>query len=244
MLALLGSTLTDKMYCSAGLIELVEVIEDGSHHKIYMVFPFLEGGRLLSYSQGKRIYLNDALNDVFLMDKAKVYIAQVSEALAVLHKRGIMHLDVKPENLLLDAAKERCILADFGSAKVLDGAIRVSGEIRGTQGTLAFLSPEACIEDVYNGYAADAWALAVTFHVSVYGVHPFDAVGQAKLLDNIATSDYTPPTTEQLEKLPTKTALSNLENEKLSEAFKSLFQKEKKYDDSFLRQLSAVLSEL
>jgi len=75
-----------------------------TEHKLYMVFDFFNGGELYHYlSEGGR----------FTEDRARFYAAEIASALDYLHRHGVVYRDLKPENLILDAAGHIRI-TDFG----------------------------------------------------------------------------------------------------------------------------------
>ncbi|GAQ90150.1 Serine Threonine protein kinase, partial [Klebsormidium nitens] len=102
---------------------------------------------------------------------ARFYLACAVTTLASLHTRGILHRDVKPENLLL-AADGYLTLVDFGAAcKYGPGH-----EARTVTfcGTADYLAPEVLLQRLYEwGPAADCWALGVTLFFMVTGRLPF-----------------------------------------------------------------------
>ena len=94
---------------------------------------------------------------------------QVLDALRAAHREGIAHRDVKPANIMLDAA-ERVVLTDFGIAAIDDAtALTATGQMVGSS---AYLAPERI-----NGHpataASDLWALGVTLYTAVTGRSPF-----------------------------------------------------------------------
>jgi alpha-tubulin suppressor-like RCC1 family protein len=86
----------------------------------------------------------------FPVDRVKHLLRDIGDALAHAHERGIVHRDVKPENIFLDEGTGRAMLADFGIARVGDGATGLT--IDGlTLGTPAYMAPEQI-----DGSSADA----------------------------------------------------------------------------------------
>ncbi|MEU4623965.1 protein kinase [Actinoplanes sp. NPDC023801] len=93
---------------------------------------------------------------------------QVLDALRAAHREGVLHRDVKPANILLDA--DRVVLTDFGIAAVDDAtALTTAGQMIGSP---AYLAPERV-----NGRpataASDLWSLGVTLYTAVTGRPPF-----------------------------------------------------------------------
>ncbi|KAM3388397.1 hypothetical protein ACQJBY_010897 [Aegilops geniculata] len=103
--------------------------------------------------------------------EAAAVAAQLAEALAICHRRGVAHRDVKPDNVLLDApdggegeGPVRARLADFGSAALVGG-----GEgARGLVGTPHYVAPEVVAGDEY-GEKADVWSAGVVLYVLLTG---------------------------------------------------------------------------
>jgi serine/threonine protein kinase len=94
--------------------------------------------------------------------------ADVAEGLDALHRRGRIHGDVKPENIL--RVGDSWALGDFGVTSVLEGSYAVT---RGA--TIDYRPPESAqaAEGSRQHRSADIWALGVSLHVAATGCHPF-----------------------------------------------------------------------
>ncbi|WP_433510071.1 serine/threonine-protein kinase [Nonomuraea sp. CA-143628] len=107
--------------------------------------------------------------------------AQVLSALRVAHAHGILHQDVKPGNIMLDADGS-AMLTDFGIATPMGGR----GDRRGTAGSPGYMAPERLNEHA-AGPASDLWSLGASLYTAVEGRPPFEralpaAVAAAVLL--------------------------------------------------------------
>ncbi|MFI7546640.1 serine/threonine-protein kinase [Actinoplanes sp. NPDC049599] len=114
---------------------------------------------------------------------------RVLDALRTAHREGIAHRDVKPANILLDAA-DRVVLTDFGIAAVDDAtALTATGQMVGSP---AYLAPER-INGRPAAPAADLWALGVTLYTAVTGSSPFQRDDTQATIAAVLTSRPTPP---------------------------------------------------
>ncbi|GAA3076329.1 hypothetical protein GCM10017600_09350 [Streptosporangium carneum] len=113
-----------------------------------------------------------AARGAFTPALAAMLLGQVSEALAAIHAAGVVHRDVKPENVLVTwpGGRPWARLTDFGVALIADGqALTHVSQVVGTQ---AYLAPEAA-QKRPTGAPADVYALGVTAYELFAGHRPF-----------------------------------------------------------------------
>src|SRR5262249_42469397 len=114
-------------------------------------------------------------------------LRDVARALAYAHERGIVHRDIKPDNVLLTSGA--AVVADFGVAKALSSA-RVRRERDGTNiptagtslGTPAYMAPEQAAGDPNTDHRADIYAFGVMAYEMLAGEPPFAHRAPAQLL--------------------------------------------------------------
>lgn len=102
-------------------------------------------------------------------------LGQLSDALRFLHSNGIVHRDIKDENVILDG-QGHCQLIDFGSA----AHWRPGRKWDTFSGTLDYASPEILRGELYSGKEQDVWALGVVGYVLICGETPFLSAEEAQ----------------------------------------------------------------
>ena len=120
---------------------------------------------------------------------AAALVATVAEALQHAHQRGVVHRDIKPGNILLDAAG-RPVVADFGLA------LREQDVGHGPRyaGTPAYMSPEQARGEGHRvDGRTDIFSLGVVFYELLTGRRPFHADSREELLEQIVTQEARPP---------------------------------------------------
>lgn len=118
---------------------------------------------------------------------------QIADALAVAHSRGIIHRDIKPQNLFL--TQDRIVkILDFGLAQ-RSGATRVT-RAGTTLGTIPYMAPEQ-VRGENTDQRADIWSLGVVFYECLTGRHPFDGNNDAAVLHSILNRDPKPPSQQR-----------------------------------------------
>ncbi len=114
---------------------------------------------------------------------------QVLAALRAAHALGIMHRDVKPGNVLIDAGG-RAVLADFGIARTQDSpALTTSGMLVGSP---SYIAPERARGE-QGGPESDLWSLGATLYALVEGRPAYDRAGALPTLMAVVNEDPDPP---------------------------------------------------
>ena len=127
---------------------------------VFTVMPFLTGGSL-----AERV----ARGPQNPVEVASV-VAQAASALDYAHRRGIVHRDVKPDNVLFDE-DGHALLTDFGIAETRSqGRLTASGRAMGTP---HYMSPEQALGKLVDG-RSDVYALGVLMYEALVGAPPFD----------------------------------------------------------------------
>jgi serine/threonine-protein kinase len=120
--------------------------------------------------------------------RAVALAAQLTEALAHAHAHGLVHRDVKPANILVQA-DDTILLTDFGVAR--DEALPSLTREGGFLGTLDYASPEQVRGEPVDA-RTDLWAVGVLMHELLTGNSPFVAPTQQALLHNILVAEPPP----------------------------------------------------
>ena len=161
---------------------LVPVLNAGSAGDVvYYVMPYIEGDSLAA-----RIGRDGALP----LDDVIRILRDVLDALAYAHARGVVHRDIKPDNILLSG--RHALVTDFGVAKAVTAAAEGAGGTTLTStgmalGTPAYMAPEQAAADPRVDHRADIYALGVVAYEMLAGRPPFTApTAQAMLAAQVA----------------------------------------------------------
>ncbi|HEX9166160.1 MAG TPA: serine/threonine-protein kinase, partial [Gemmatimonadales bacterium] len=136
--------------------------QGGNGELLYYVMPYVEGESLAA-----RLARDGAMA---IPDAVRI-LAEVADALAYAHQRGLVHRDIKPDNILLSG--QHALVADFGIARAAQDA----GGDRLTQtgmalGTPAYMAPEQAAGEAVD-HRADIYALGIVAYQALAGELPF-----------------------------------------------------------------------
>ncbi|KAL2115869.1 hypothetical protein VTJ04DRAFT_10124 [Mycothermus thermophilus] len=132
---------------------------------MYLVVDLMSGGDLRFHISRK----------TFTEEAVRFWISELGCALRYIHGQGIIHRDVKPDNVLLDA-DGHVHLTDFNVASdIVPGKLLTS-----KSGTLAYLAPEVYAGTGYD-VRADWWSLGVLFYECIYNKRPFEGNSESSL---------------------------------------------------------------
>jgi eukaryotic-like serine/threonine-protein kinase len=149
---------------------------------LYLVFEYIEGPSLKQRLQKGRLTAREAA----------ALSRQLGGALAVAHAAGVVHRDIKPDNVILSRRGAR--LADFGIARLPDSTLTVPGSLLGTP---AYSAPETID---HSGFSAqsDQFSMAATLFEAVSGRRAFPG-DEAGAVAALVQSFEPPPFAEALE---------------------------------------------
>jgi predicted Ser/Thr protein kinase len=142
---------------------------------VWFVMAFIEGETL-----GERVRSRGALTAA---ETARI-LREIAWALAYAHAQGVIHRDLKPDNILIERATGRAVLTDFGIARRLEATgLTVGGELIGTP---EFMSPEQVEGEALDG-RSDLYSLGIVGFYCLSGRLPFEAGSLPALLVQQAT---------------------------------------------------------
>jgi [calcium/calmodulin-dependent protein kinase] kinase len=144
------------------VVQLYEVIE--TRDKLHIFMEYLPGGPVMA---GKAEV--EPFKD---MERIRRYLRDLVMGLEHLHALGVVHMDIKPENLILDS-EDRLKIIDFGVAMIVKG----DSKIRKYQGTPAFTPPETIADGPFMPWPLDVWAVGITLYIFGHGSPPFHEEG-------------------------------------------------------------------
>ena len=139
----------------------------------FFVMPLIEGGSLAD-----RL----AREPRQPAEEARRILHEAAAGLAAAHRAGIVHRDIKPDNILLDGPDARVVLTDFGIAKALSGDAGRLTQTGTVVGTPHYMSPEQASGERLIDHRSDLYSLGVVGYQMLAGEVPFNAATVAAIL--------------------------------------------------------------
>ncbi|XP_051159455.1 uncharacterized protein LOC127280484 [Leptopilina boulardi] len=158
------------------LIQLYDAIDTGK--QIYVILELIQGGELF-----ERV-----IDDDFLLTERScaVFMRQICEGIEFIHGQHILHLDMKPENILcLTKEGNRIKIIDFGLAREYDP----KKKLQVLFGTPEFVAPEVVNFDQI-GFGTDMWSIGVICYVLLSGLSPFMGDTDIETMANVTIAKY------------------------------------------------------
>lgn len=166
----LGEARTACLLAHPNIVSVLDFEMEGAY--AYLIMEYVDGlnlAELLSRVEGGTLS----------HDECAHMVASIGRALAFAHENGVLHLDIKPTNIMVDR-RGTVKLADFGMATLASAA--GYGDARG--GTVGYMPPEQ-IQGMLVDERADVFSLAVVTWQALCGTDPFAAVRAADSLTKI-----------------------------------------------------------
>src|ERR1700722_8676177 len=160
-----------------------------SHPNIVPIFTVDEREGLvffvMAYVDGDTLARRLAGNTRVPVPGARRLLTEVASALAYAHSRGVIHRDIKPDNILLSSDGGRAMVTDFGIARAISNTSGADSRLTATGvaiGTPTYMSPEQCAGDREVDGRSDLYSLGIVAYQMLSGDVPFRGTGTGALL--------------------------------------------------------------
>ncbi|OHT06089.1 CAMK family protein kinase [Tritrichomonas foetus] len=160
-----------------GIVEMYDLLSDENNY--YIIMEFCPNGELFQYIVDRQKLSETEAQPIF---------RQILETLEYVHKMGISHRDMKPENLLIDKVGHIKI-SDFGLSRF----IKQNGLVDTPCGSPCYASPECISGKPYDGITTDVWSSGVILYAMLTGQLPWTKRNQAQLFQQIKKGEYVIP---------------------------------------------------
>jgi serine/threonine protein kinase len=136
---------------------------------------------VMAFIDGESLGQHLAREGAWPVDQTVRVLREVADALAYAHARGVVHRDIKPDNILIDRASGRPMVTDFGIARAKAGETRITATGVAV-GTPAYMSPEQALGEREVDGRSDLYSLAVVGYHMLSGDTPFKAINTPAML--------------------------------------------------------------
>jgi tetratricopeptide (TPR) repeat protein len=142
----------------------------------------------MEYIEGKNLKMLLSEKTKFPYDQVSEIVAEVAEALDYAHRKGIIHRDVKPANIII-TTDGKVKITDFGIAKIASSNLTTTGQFLGTPN---YMSPEQVSGSPVDG-RSDLFSLGVVLYELLTSRKPFQGDNLTAISYKIVHEDHTPP---------------------------------------------------
>jgi len=144
--------------CHPSVTKILETFECEKYMLIIM--EYISGGNLQNFVKKRRKLCEKT---------AKILFRQIIQGIRYIHSRGIVHRDIKLENILLDL-NNIIKICDFGVGKL----IKPNTILKDQCGTPVYMAPEILKGNGYKGFPVDVWSAGVALYIMLSGTLPFN----------------------------------------------------------------------
>ena len=200
-LKVLSSSLKKDQTAAKRLVQEARAASGLNHPHIVTIFAIEEWKGLtflaMEFLEGQSLGVRMALSPLSLPELLEIG-AQTADALGAAHAVGIIHRDIKPQNIMIIADDPLQIkLLDFGLAKKLPDPKALKDVTKLTTagvpiGTVPYMSPEQTRAETLD-FRSDIFSLGITLYEAATGKLPFEGNSILRTMDNIANMDPSPP---------------------------------------------------
>jgi len=150
-----------KMCQHSNIVKLIDVFENSDHY--YIVIEYMAGKDMFDYIQKRNFMLSE--------ERVKQLSVQIINAVRYLHDFGIVHRDLKLENVMMSDSSNVAHpkIVDFGLAKIIGPNEKADEPF----GTLGYVAPEVLKKRPYS-YSCDVWSIGCIMYALLSGSLPFD----------------------------------------------------------------------
>jgi len=208
------------------IIKLYEILYDDEKEKLYLILEYCPKGPLIIYNEdndnfeiNKNYFINKDFyknlnnednnsiieneiekikKDNYSEDEIRYFLRQIIKGVSYLHHNGIIHKDLKPDNILISHTN-KIKITDFNVSSLLKD--KKNDKIgKKIEGTLYFRAPETCISEEnensdfdIRGKPLDIWSIGIIAYILAYKKFPFNNDNIMELFDIIEKGNYIIP---------------------------------------------------